>query len=123
MPRALGTRAVSWRQAASRVERIARGLVALDPDGEPAPVAILSENRLEMALVDLACLTDGLVDVMVPANATVEDVGYMLRHSRVRTAVVSDQRQLDKVLKNRDKLPDLRHVIVFDAPTAGSRRT
>jgi hypothetical protein len=116
VPQARGRRAVSWRQAASRVERIARGLIAVDPDGEPAPVAILCENRLDMALTDLACLTNGLIDVMVPATSTPKDVGFMLRHSKVRTVVVSDQRQLTKVIKNREKLPDLRNIVIIDTP-------
>jgi long-subunit acyl-CoA synthetase (AMP-forming) len=115
VPQQRGRRAVSWRQAASRVERIARGLIALDPDGEPAPVAILCENRLDMALTDLACLTNGMIDVMVPANSTLKDVGFMLRHSKVRSVVVSDQRQLTKVVKNKEKLPDLCNIVIIDA--------
>jgi len=109
-----GTSALTWRQTATRVEQVAGGLLSLDPDGEPAPVAILSENRIEMALVDLACLTNGLVNVMVPANATEADVGFILRHSRVRTVVVSGPTQMRKVTANRDALPDLRHILTMD---------
>jgi len=116
-PTASGPRSMTWRQARNRVEILSRGLLALDD--EPGPVAILSENRLEMALVDLACLTAGIVDVMIPANATAADVGYMLRHAAVRTAVVSGGDQLRKVLEHvggDDPPPALRHVISMDAP-------
>ena len=54
-----GTSVLTWRQTATRVEQIAAGLISLDANDEPGPVAILSANRLEMALVDLACLTTG----------------------------------------------------------------
>jgi long-chain acyl-CoA synthetase len=101
-----GTSVLSWRQTATRVEQIAAGLISLDANGEPAPLAIVSENRLEMALVDLACLTHGLVNVMVPANATEADVGFILRHSKVRTVVVSGAAQLRKVTANLESLPD-----------------
>ena len=109
-----GTSVLTWRQTASRVEQIAAGLISLDANGEPAPVAILSENRLEMALVDLACLTHGLVNVMVPANATEADVGFILRHSKVRTVVVSGAAQLHKVTANLESLPDLQHILSMD---------
>jgi long-chain acyl-CoA synthetase len=109
-----GTSVLTWRQTASRVEQVAGGLLSLDPDHEPAPVAILSENRIEMVLVDLACLTHGLVNVMVPANATEADVGFILRHSKVRTVVVSGPAQLRKVTANLESLPDLQHVLSMD---------
>jgi long-subunit acyl-CoA synthetase (AMP-forming)/N-acetylglutamate synthase-like GNAT family acetyltransferase len=114
-----GARGVwSWRRTASRVEFLSRVLLALDPSDEPAPVAILSENRVEMALLDLACLTGGIVDVMVPANATEADVLYILEHSRVGTVIVSGEHQLSKVLPHREKLPALKHVVVIDQRAA-----
>lgn len=116
IPSAVGHRTLHWRQVSLRVDAIARGLLALDPDGEPAPVALLSDNRLEMALVDLACLTSGTFNVMIPANSTESDVGYMLRHSKVRTVVASNDVQLRKVLAAREDCPDLRHVVVMTPP-------
>jgi long-subunit acyl-CoA synthetase (AMP-forming)/ribosomal protein S18 acetylase RimI-like enzyme len=114
VPGPLGTRMLSWRQTALRVEQIARALLSLDANHEPAPIAILSDNRIEMALVDLACLTSGLVNVMVPANATEAHVGFILRHARVRTVIVSDEAQLRKVTPHTDTLPELQHVIAID---------
>ena len=117
-----GSRPLSWRQAAGRVDALARGLHAtLGPDAPLSRVAILSDNRLEMALADLACLTSGIVDVVIPGNATEMDVGYMLDHARARAVIVSDREQLSKVLRNRDSLKELRHVIVMDAQLANGR--
>jgi len=119
IPRADGTRNLTWRQAASRVDFLARGLLSLDSSDSPRPIAILSENRIEMALVDLACLTTGLVNVMIPANATEADVAFMLRHSGAGTVIVSNARQLEKVLKSRDSLEHLTRVVAID-PAAAS---
>jgi len=118
VPRPGGNRRITWRQAASRVDFLARGLLSLDSSDTPAPIAILSENRIEMALVDLACLTSGLVNVMVPSNSTEADVGYMLRHSRAGTVIVSTKQQLRKVLINRESLPDLKRIIMLDPQAA-----
>ena len=123
IPRTGAGQVLSWRQTASRVEFLARSLLSLDSSDQPAPIAILSENRIEMALVDLACLTSGLVNVMVPANATEADVGYMLRHSRAGAVIVSNALQLRKVLHNRESLPDLRRIITLEAEAGGGPDT
>ncbi len=97
---------------ARRTRSIARGLFALmrgEPDGK---VAILSENSLESALCDLACLTNGIVDFPLPANATAEQVVFMLRHSGARVLLASDEEQVSKVLPALSSLSDLRDVVV-----------
>ncbi len=113
VPRPGGSRSITWLQAASRVDFLARGLVSLDTSDAPAPIAILSDNSLEMALADLACLSSGLVDVMIPANSTEADVGFMLRHSGAGTVLVSGKAQLKKVLPHRDQLPALRRIVTL----------
>jgi len=114
IPEGAKSHRLTWQQVAARVDAVARGLLSLDEPDAIQPIAIVSENRLEMAIVDLACLTSGLVNVVVPANATEADVGYILRHAKVRTVVVSGRGQLHKVQKNRETLPDLRRVISMD---------
>ncbi len=117
VPTARGIQTLTWRHAAARVELLARGLTGLDPEDGPGRVALLSENRIEMALVDLACLTGGIVNVLIPANSTDADVAYMLRHAAVRTVVVSTREQLAKVSKHRDSLPELRSIVVIEPPS------
>ncbi len=101
-----------------RTRAVARGILAL-VDGDPdAKVAILSENCLEAALCDLACLSNGIVDFPLPANALAEQVVYMLRHSGARVLLASDEEQVAKVLPSLAGLPDLRDVVVFSTKTA-----
>jgi long-chain acyl-CoA synthetase len=103
---------------ARRARAIARGLHSLlgeDPGGK---VAILSENCLESALSDLACLSNGILDFPLPANAVAEQVVYMLKHSGARVLLVSDDEQVAKVLPGLGDLPDLRAVVSFSKSTA-----
>jgi long-chain acyl-CoA synthetase len=101
-----------------RTRAIARGILAL-VDGDPgAKVAILAENSLEAALCDLACLSNGIVDFPLPANAVAEQVVYMLRHSGARVLLASDEEQLAKVLPSLAGLPDLKDVVVFSRAAA-----
>ncbi len=114
IPEGAKSHRLTWQQVAARVEALARGLLSLDDPDQNQPIAILSGNRLELPLVDLACLTSGLVNVVVPANATEADVGYILRHAKVRTVIVSGREQLHKVRKNREALPELQRVVSMD---------
>jgi long-subunit acyl-CoA synthetase (AMP-forming)/ribosomal protein S18 acetylase RimI-like enzyme len=115
------TRSVSWRQVAGRVDLIARSLLAVTEETGGRPLGILSTNSLEMALVDLACLTSGIVNIMVPATASETDVAYILEHAKVGGIVVSDTEQLQKVLKVRDRLPELGPIIALDPAAAATR--
>ncbi len=117
-----GARTWTWRQVATRVDALARGLVALSEGREPGRVAILSENRLEAALADLACSSAGIVSVLVPANATSSDVGFMLRHASVETVIVSGADQLQKVVRHREEIPSLRHVVELDPASSAKDR-
>jgi long-subunit acyl-CoA synthetase (AMP-forming)/GNAT superfamily N-acetyltransferase len=109
-----GSRVLSFRLTASRVESIARGILALE-EGGAARVAILSDNRIEAILVDLACLTTGIVDVMIPANATETDVAYMLRQAECDIVFALGPSAAAKVVAQRGQLPRLRHVVSLDA--------
>lgn len=102
---------LTMAELARRMRTIARGLLA-EMKGQPGPVALLSENNLDSALCDLACLANGIVNVRVPATAVAQQVVYMLRHSQARALVVSGDEQLAKVLPAVGELPALRSIIV-----------
>ncbi len=75
-------------------------------------VVILSENRYEWAVVDLAVLAVGGVDVPLYATNSPEQVGYMLRDSGAKVAVVSSRAQYDKLAGG--EFAALGHVVVMD---------
>ncbi|MCU0690706.1 MAG: AMP-binding protein, partial [Polyangiaceae bacterium] len=114
---------VTVAELARRTRAIARGLLAmLEQSGKPdGLVALLSENSLDSALCDLAALTNGIVNVRVPANAVASDIEYILRHSEARVLIVSGEEQLLKVMPSLPSLPDLHAVIVMARGTAERR--
>ena len=81
--------------------------------GKGDRVVILSENRWEWAVTDFAALAIGGVDVPLYPTLTPEQIGYMLRDSGAKVAVVSSKEQYEK-LTNAGDLPDLEHVVVMD---------
>jgi long-chain acyl-CoA synthetase len=112
-----------------KVEAIAAGLSGILPDpveGDPitrperVSVAILSPNRIETILVDLACLTHGLIDVPIPAEATPEQVGFILNQTQAAVLVVSDVRRLEQVLAGGPLPSTVRSIVLMSEPDAGS---
>ena len=81
--------------------------------GKGDRVALLSENRWEWPVTDFAVLALGAVDVPLYLTLTVEQVGYMLRDSGAKVAVVSSGEMYEKVVAAGD-LPALEHVVVID---------
>ena len=82
--------------------------------GKGDRVAILSENRWEWPVTDFATLAIGAVDVPLYPTLTPEQIGYMLRDSGAKVAVLSSREQYDKLAAAGD-LPELEHVVVMDA--------
>ncbi len=101
-----------------RTRAIARGVLGLVGGAPDAKVAILSENCLEAALCDLACLSNGIVDFPLPANAVAEQIVYMLKHSGASVLIASDEEQVAKVLPSLPALPELEQIVVFSRTTA-----
>src|ERR1700731_3493987 len=82
--------------------------------GKGDRVAIVSENRWEWAVTDLATLAIGGVDVPLYPTLTPEQIGYMLRDSGAKAAVLSSRQQYEKLMA-AGELPELQHVVVMDA--------
>ncbi len=76
-------------------------------------VALISENRWEWPVTDFAVLALGAVDVPLYMTLTPEQVGYMLRDSGAKVAVVSSWEQMEKV-RAAGELPALEHLVVMD---------
>ena len=91
--RAYGTdTAITWREYAQRVRRIAAGLAELGV-GPGDPVAIMMANRPEFHLVDTAAIHLGAVPFSIYNTSSAAQVAYVLRNSGARVAVVDDARR------------------------------
>jgi long-chain acyl-CoA synthetase len=82
-------------------------------------VGLLSENRVEWLIADMAVLTAAAVTVPPHAPLTARQVHYQLADAGVSWLFVSTAEQLAKVEEVRAELPALRGVAVFDRAAAG----
>ena len=104
---------VSSEEAFQRVQTLRHGLKSLGVR-KGDRVALLSENRLEWALSDLAVLCQGAVVVPVYPTLLPEDIAYILQDCEPTTVFVSTAEQAAKIHAIRDRIPSLRDVISFD---------
>jgi len=83
-------------------------------------VAILSENRYEWAVVDLALQLIGAINVSLYTSLPSSQCEYILKNSEAEMFFVSTGIQLKKAREVFDNCEDLNRVIAFDEPNISS---
>lgn len=76
-------------------------------------VALISENRPEWVVSDIAIHTLGGVDVPIYPTLTAKQIEYIFNDAGIRFAIVSNQFQLNKVKKIFSEVKTLEKVIVL----------
>ena len=104
---------LSWRDYGDAVKETALGLISLGVEPKQT-VAILSANRPEWHIADVGGFTAGATTVPVYVTNSPPQVAYILEHSEARVAFVENEDQLLKIEKERDGLPNLQNVVIFD---------
>jgi len=108
---------ISAAEFIGRVRHIALGMA----EGGIRPgdrVALISENRPEWSIVDLAILSAGAVTVPLYTTQSVDQIEYILRDSGARALMVSGGRILKHARKGFAHATNLEQVIVFDAESS-----
>jgi len=105
--------ALRRQEVGARVRAISIGLRELGV-GRGDRVAILSHTRLEWALADWAILLAGGVVVTIYPTLPADQVAFILRDSGARLAFAADSEQLAKIVAERERLPELEGVVVFE---------
>lgn len=103
---------ISTQEFVERVRLAASGLIDLGI--QPGDrVALLSENRPEWIITDLAILHAGAVTVPIYPTLLEKDVVYILKDSESKVLLASKPEHLDKAASGRAELPSLAHMVVF----------
>lgn len=104
---------IGYQELKGRVHRFANGLAALGAKRGDR-VAIISENRPEWAISDLACVSLGAIDVPVYPTMTAKQTEFIFNDAGVTLAIVSNTSQLNKVLKIAHDVKTLKHIVVMN---------
>src|SRR5215470_6353956 len=111
-------RATSWRETADATRALARGLHQLGiKPGER--VGLVSENRPEWMIADLAIMAVGAITVPAYTTNTVDDHRHILANSGARIVIVSTNALASRVLPAADKVTSIEHIVTIEPLTTG----
>ncbi len=82
--------------------------------GKKDHVAIFSANRYEWWVSDMGALSAGAATVPVYATDSPEEAQYILKDSGAKICFVSTEDHLNRVLKVKKNLPELKLIVTFD---------
>ncbi len=110
-------RDVTYTELGEIVTEIGLGLIDLGIEGGER-VSILANTRPEWSYVDMAATSAGTVVVPIYQTNSPEECHWVLADSDACAVVCENAEQLAKIAAIRDRLPNLRHVVVMDPPPA-----
>ena len=112
-----GQRVLSTGAFFERTANLASGLEKLGI-GRGDRVMLLSDNRPEWHMADLAVVDLGAVDTPVYGTLNPAQVAFQAIDSGAKAAIVENADQMAKFLEVKDRCPNLEHLIQIEGPTA-----
>jgi len=104
---------ISYKDAVTQTERIAAALLNQGiQTGDK--VAIISNNRLEWALIDYATVAIGAVLVPIYPSLLEEQIEFLLNHSETKIVFAEDEIQVQKVDRFRKSLNNCDQFVCFE---------
>jgi len=104
---------VSAQEFGRRTRAFGMGLTTLGVDHDDR-VAILSENRPEWPMTDFGTLGIGAITVPIYTTYLAPQVEYILRDCGAKVLVVSNEKELAKVMEVRGRCPALAFVVLVE---------
>lgn len=111
-------RTLNWNEVLEKATVLSEALKKIGINSGDR-VALLSNTRYEWTLYDIAITSLGAVTVPIYQSNITEDVHHILNDSGSKAIVVEDSSQLEKVLKVRNQLPELKQIIMLDGEVMG----
>jgi long-chain acyl-CoA synthetase len=105
-------RGISYTELKWMVERFSCGLAALGARRGDR-IALISENRPEWIIADMAMMRLGAVNVSLFTTLAPKQIEFILNDSGAKYAIVSNLLHLRKVLQVIDGVPALRNMILI----------
>jgi long-chain acyl-CoA synthetase len=111
-------RSISWSEAAQQVASLAASLkrIGLQPGDR---VALVSENRPEWLISDLAIMAAGCITVPTYTTNTVRDHAHVLGNSGARAVIVSNQKLAKNLIPAVITSSECHHVIGMELIRSG----
>jgi long-chain acyl-CoA synthetase len=109
---------VNYTQLADTVQEIGLGLIDLGIKAGDR-VCILANTRPEWSYVDMAATSAGAVVVPIYQTNSPEECLWVISDSGACAVICENDEQLAKIDAIRDQIPNVRTLVVIDAPSDG----
>src|SRR6478672_419079 len=107
---------ITWGELRERVDALAGGLAGLGVQRGDA-VALMFSNRPEFHLCDLAAMMLGATPFSIYNTYSPEQIQYVVSDAGAKV-LMCESSYLPQILKAREDLPDLEHIVVVDGDPA-----
>ncbi len=104
---------ITYQELYQKVKGFAMGLHSLGVK-RGDHLGIISDNRFEWYIADIALLTLGAVDVPRGSDSTADEIGYILGHADCHLSFAENKTQVEKILSKKKDLPLLKKIILFE---------
>ena len=104
---------VSWNEFYDQLRTAAKSLIALGVEKD-TKTTILSYTCYRWVLSDLAAIIIGGVSVGIYQSLLPDDCKYIINHCDAVVIFAQDELQLEKLMKIRAEIPEIRKVVLFD---------
>ncbi len=104
---------VTWKETGDSAKLVSGGLLSLGLKLEER-CAIFSNTRYSWVYIDLGIVCAGGATTTIYPSSTAEEAAFITADSGTRFLFAEDQSQVDKILSQKDTLPDLEKIIILD---------
>jgi long-chain acyl-CoA synthetase len=111
---------LSTQEVVNLVNKLSAGLLKLGIGGNDFAVenqdkvALISKNRPEWLILDMACQQIGAILCPIYPTTTVNELEYIFNDATVKIAFVSGEEIAEKVDSIKEKVPSLQSIYAFD---------
>ena len=103
----------SWADYTAQVKLAARALLSLGLAAERGGVAIIGFNRPEWTILNMASMCVGGAPAGIYTTSSPDELAYVVDHCGAQLLLVEDLSQWAKVVAAREKMPQLKHVVLM----------
>ena len=104
---------ITYEELYQKIKSFGTGLVHIGQQSLDH-IALVSENRLEWMISDMAITGIRGTDVPCSGNSSARDIEFKLTHSDANAVILEGEKQFVQFYQIQDKLPKIKNVILMD---------
>lgn len=104
---------ITYKEFYSKVEKFGTGLLGIGIK-KLDHVGLVSDNRIEWIIADMAIIGLRAVDVPCSGNSSSQDISFKLDHSEAQATILEGEKQFLNFYKVAKDLPKIKNIILYD---------